>query len=402
MWFKYTAYTPNGAMTTGNVEADSERAAEDTLWRSNLTIISLKKKLAAPSQGEGLPFFSRVSKHDVIAFARDMSTLLSSGIAIIPALHMLYGRTEKASMKKVIRQLVTDVETGSPFSEGCARHPRVFSPFFLRMIKVGEEVGNLEVMLKEIAVHMQKEMAVTSKVRGAMIYPAFVIVVAFVAAGVVFGFVMPALSGLFEELGGDLPIFTRILLAFSDFVRAAIVYIVVGIACLLGLGWWYLRTPSGKRRWDSLRWRLPVLGKIVVTGTMSRFARTIAVLIRGGINLVEALELVIQTTDHIPMKEALMKVRSDVHSGESMSRALQEQPVFPPLLSQVVAVGEQSGRLEANLETMADFYEAETDRRISRATAMLGPSLIIVVGLVVGFIAISVITPIYDLMGQIE
>jgi type IV pilus assembly protein PilC len=229
-----------------------------------------------------------------------------------------------------------------------------------------------------------------------------VIVVAFVAAGVVFGFVMPALSTLFEELGGDLPIFTRILLAFSDFIRAAIVYIVLGIACLLGLGWWYFRTPSGKRRLDSLKWRLPVLGKIVVTGTMSRFARTIAVLIRGGINLVEALELVIQTTDHIPMKEALMKVRSDVHSGESMSQALQEQPVFPPLLSQVVAVGEQSGRLEANLETMADFYEAETDRRISRATAMLGPSLIIVVGLVVGFIAISVITPIYDLMGQIE
>ena len=402
MWFKYVAYNGEGDMTTGEVEADSEHRAEDVLWQSNLTIISLQKKLAAPSLDEALPIFSRVSRNDVIAFARDMATLLGSGIAIIPALHMLYGRTEKTGMKKVIRQLIGDVETGSPFSEACARHPRVFSPFFMRMTRVGEEVGNLELMLREITVHMEKEGAIASKVRGAMIYPAFVIAVAFVAAGVVFGFVIPALSGLFEAYGGDLPIFTRMLLALSDFIRAAIVYIVLGVACFLVLGWWYIKTPGGKRRRDSTLWRLPVLGKIAVMGAMSRLARTIAVLIRGGIPLTEALELVIQTTDHIPMKEALVKVRSDVHSGESMSQALLEQPVFPPLFSQVVGVGEQSGRLEANLETMADFYETETDRAVSRATSMLGPSLVIAVGVVVGFIALSVITPIYDLMGQIE
>ena len=402
MWFKYVAYNAEGNMTAGELEAASEQAAETVLWQSNMIIVSLQKKMAAPTLDEALPLFSRVSRNDVVAFARDMATLLGSGIAIIPALHMLYQRTEKTGMKKVIRQLIGDVETGSPFSEACSRHPKVFSPFFMRMTRVGEEVGNLEQMLKDITIHMEKEAAVTSKVRGAMIYPTFVIAVAVVAAGIVFGFVIPALSGLFEAYGGDLPIFTRMMLGLSDFVNAAIVYLVLSLACLLFLGWWYFKTPAGKRTKDSMVWRLPVMGKIVVMGTMSRLARTMAVLIRGGITLTEALELVIQTTDHAQMKEALVKVHSDVHAGVSMSQALQEQPVFPPLFGQVVAVGEQSGRLEANLETMADFYETETDRAVSRATAMLGPLLIIGVGVAVGFIALSVITPIYDLMGQIE
>jgi len=270
------------------------------------------------------------------------------------------------------------------------------------MTRVGEEIGNLEQMLREITVHMEKEAAVTNKVRGAMIYPAFVIAIAFVASGVVFGFVMPAMSGLFEAYGGDLPIFTRILLSFSDFVRSTMVYMVLGSVCLFFFGWRYLKTASGKRKRDSILWHIPMLGKIIVMGTMSRLARTIAVLIRGGITLTEALQLVIQTTDQIEIKEALVKVHADVNAGQSMSQALLEQQIFPRLFAQVVGVGEQSGRLEANLETMADFYETETDKAVSRATSMLGPILVCGVGLVVGFIALSVITPIYDLMGQIE
>jgi len=402
MWFKYAAYNVNGDMTAGAMEADSESAAEALLWKSDLTIISLNKKRTAPSLDEALPFFSRVSRNDVVNFTRDLATLLSSGIAIIPALHMLYGRTEKTGMKKVIRDMISAIETGSPFSDACARHPKVFSPFFLRMTRVGEEIGNLEQMLREITVHMEKEAAVTNKVRGAMIYPAFVIAIAFVASGVVFGFVMPAMSGLFEAYGGDLPIFTRILLSFSDFVRSTMVYMVLGSVCLFFFGWRYLKTASGKRKRDSILWHIPMMGKIIVMGTMSRLARTIAVLIRGGNTLTEALQLVIQTTDQIEIKEALVKVHADVHAGQSMSQALLEQQIFPRLFAQVVGVGEQSGRLEANLETMADFYETETDKAVSRATSMLGPILVCGVGLVVGFIALSVITPIYDLMGQIE
>lgn len=401
MWFQYKAYSRTGDVTTGVLEADSEQSAEEMLWQSDLTVISLGKKRAPPSLEEAAPTFFRVSRNDVIYFGRDMATLLSSGIAIIPALHMLYGRTSKKSMKKVIRQLISDVETGSPFSEACAKHPRVFSTFFLRMVIVGEEVGNLELMLRQIVIHMEKEAATVSKIRSAMMYPSFVLALAFVATGVVFGFVLPAMSDLFDAYGGDLPIYTTVMLNSSNFFKDNLMFIVPGFLALVGLVALQFRTAGGKRRWQSMLWRIPVMGKIIIMGTMSRLARTIATLLRGGITLVESLDLVIETSDNVHVHEALVKVRSDVHSGESMSRSLIEQPVFPPLFSQVVGVGEQSGRLEANLDVLADFYEAETDKAIARATGMLGPALVVVVGGIVGFIALSVITPIYHLVGEV-
>lgn len=401
MLFKYVAYDTGGGTVAGTLDADSEHGAEETLWQRQLTIISLEKKRAPVSLSEALPSLSKPGRNDVVYFTRDLATLLSSGIAILPALHMLYGRTTKSGMQKVVRDLIGAVETGSPFSEACARYPNVFSPFYLRMTRVGEEIGNLEVMLREITIQMEKEAAITSKVRGAMIYPTFVIVVALVAAAVMITFVLPAMSGLFTAYGGELPIFTRIMLGFANFARANLLYMVLGLAAIAGFSWRYFRTATGRRHRHSLIWRIPLIGNILIKGTMSRLARNIATLIRGGIVLTEALDLVIQTTDNIVIKQALAKVRSDVHSGESLSRALMEHKVFPPLFAQVVGVGEQSGRLEANLEVMADFYEMETDKAISRATGMLGPGLVLLVGIFVCFIALAVITPIYGIMGQI-
>jgi type IV pilus assembly protein PilC len=401
MWFKYTAYEAAGGTVAGTLEADSEQGAEEALWQRRLTIISLEKKRAAPSKDGALPFLNKPGRNDVVYFTRDLATLLSSGIAILPALHMLYGRTTKSGMQKVLRDLIGAVETGSPFSEACARHPNVFSPFYLRMTRVGEEIGNLEVMLREITIQMEKEAAITSKVRGAMIYPTFVIVVALVAGAVMITFVLPAMSGLFTAYGGELPIFTRIMMGFANFARANILYMIAALAVIGVFSSWYFRTPQGRKHRQSLVWRIPLVGNINIKGTMSRLARNVATLIRGGIVLTEALDLVIQTTDNVVIKQALVKVRSDVHSGESLSRALMEHKVFPPLFAQVVGVGEQSGRLEANLEVMADFYEMETDKAIARATGMLGPGLVLLVGIFVCFIALAVITPIYGIMGQI-
>jgi type IV pilus assembly protein PilC len=256
-------------------------------------------------------------------------------------------------------------------------------------------------MLRQIVIHMEKEAATVSKIRGAMMYPTFVLALAFVATGVVFGFVLPAMSDLFDAYGGDLPIYTRVMLNSSQFFQDNLMFIIPGFLALVGLVVLQFRTAGGKRRWQSMLWRIPVMGKIIIMGTMSRLARTIATLLRGGITLVESLDLVIETSDNVHVHEALVKVRSDVHSGESMSRSLIEQPVFPPLFSQVVGVGEQSGRLEANLDVLADFYEGETDKAIARATGMLGPALVVVVGGIVGFIALSVITPIYHLVGEV-
>lgn len=408
MQYRYVAIKPSGTVVTGSMEAESEQRAEELLWQSDMTIVSLKQKRTYPSVRGLLPTLFGVKREDVINFSRDLSTLLGSGVGMLPALGMLHERTVKASLNKVVHDILVSVETGSTFSEACAQHPTVFSPFYIRLAKVGEEIGNLELMLKQITVQMQKEAAIVSKIRGALAYPIFVLAVALIAVIVLVTFVVPAISGLFTEIGtAELPILTRIMVAISDFFKASTVglpnavWVIVGLVVLIGGAIWYSKTPAGKRLKDALVLKIPIFKDINIKGTMSRMARNISTLLSGGITLTEALDLVVQTTDNLTYKEALSKVRSDVHSGQLFSKAMLDHPVFPPMLTQVVAVGESSGKLESNLEVIADFYEMETDKAISRATGMLAPIMVIFVGGVVALIALSMIQPIYGIAGQL-
>ena len=401
MWFKYIAVKAGGEVVTGTVEATTEQRAEELLWQSELTILSLKKTRSIPSVRELLPTFFGVKRDDVVNFSRDLSTLLGAGIAIIPSLVMLYERTTKPSMKKLIRDIWVSVETGSSFSDACAKHPTVFSPFYLRLTKVGEEIGNLEQMLEQIGIQMTKEAAVMAKVKSALTYPAFVLAVAAVAVIALVTFVVPAMSGLFEQFGGELPLLTRIIVAISDFFRGNILYLAFGFIFVIGVSVWFFGTPTGKRIRSTMSLKIPIIKDVNIKGTMSRLARNLSILLGGGITLTEALELVIQTTDNVIFKEAFTKVRDDVHDGLLLSQAMRNQAIFPPMLTQVVGVGEHTGRLEPNLETVADFYEKETDKAVSSATGMLTPIMTIVVGGIVALIAISMYTPIYGLAGQI-
>jgi len=408
MQYKYVAIKPSGTVVTGSLEADSERRAEEALWQSEMTIVSLKRKRAYPAVRDFMPTLFGVKRDDIINFSRDLATLLGSGVGMLPALTMLYDRTTKVSMKKLARDLLVSVETGSSFSDACAQHPTVFSPFYMRLTKVGEEVGNLELMLRQVTVQMQKEAAIMSKVRGALAYPIFVLSVALIAVVVLVTFLVPAISGLFEEVGaGHLPLLTRIMVAISDFFKASslglpnAVWLIIGLVVVIGGGLWYIKTPPGKRFKDALVLKIPIFKEVSIKGTMSRMARNLSTLLGGGVTLTDALDLVINTTDNLTYKKALSEVRSDVHSGQLFSRAMMAHPVFPPMLTQVVAVGESTGKLETNLEVAADFYEMETDKAVSRATGMLAPLMVIFVGGIVAVIAISLIQPIYSLAGQL-
>ncbi len=402
MWFKYVACNASGRTATGTLEAASEREAERTLWRSDLTIIRLDQKRKTVSVDEALPSFFGVKRQDVIYFTRDLGTLLDSGIGILPALNMLYGRTTNKGMKKVLQNVKGAVEAGSSFSEACAQHPKAFSPFFVRMTKVGEEVGNLEMMLQQISVQMEKEDQITRKVRGAMMYPTFVLVIGAVAVFALLYFVIPAMDMLFSQIGGNLPIITRIVLAVAGFLQANILYILLGLVVIIVLVSWYRKTEAGKKAMGSLVLKIPIIGNVVLIGTMTQLARNISIMVRGGITLTECLDLMIETTDNYPIRLALRKVRTKVHAGEALSVAIAKQRVFPPLFSQVVGVGEASGRLESNLEVLADFYESEADRAVSRATGLLSPIMVVCCGIMVGLIAMAIYMPIYSLMGQLS
>lgn len=402
MWYKYVACNSRGQTAAGVMEAPSEREAEKTLWRSDLTIISLSQQRKPVSAEDLLPTLYRVKPGDVIYFARDLATLLESGIGILAALKMLHGRAIAKPMKKVLTDVKSAVETGSSFSDACGRHPEAFSPFFIRMVKVGEEVGNLEVLLRQISLQMEKDEQVKKKVRSAMVYPSFVLIVASLAIFALLYFVVPAMQVLFSQIGGQLPLITVIVLTVATFLKDNVLIILLVLVVVAVFSTWYRKTDTGKRTLGKLVLKIPIIGRVVLLGTMTQMARNTAIMIRGGISLVDGLDLLVQTTSNYPLRRALEKIRHKVLGGESLSTAIGKQKIFPALFSQVVGVGEASGRLESNLEVLADFYEVENDRAVSKATGLLSPILVAGCGAIVGLIALAIYTPIYSLMGQLS
>ena len=402
MKFSYVGRTPAGKTIKGIVEAETEEKAQDTLWKSEITIISLKQKKGGMSMQEMLPTLYGVKQQEIVTFTRDLHTLLSAGIGIYPSLNMLHDRAGKASMKALVHDILTAVESGSSLSDACARHPKEFSPFYLRMTKVGEEIGNLEQMLQQITVQMTKDAAIKKKVKGAMTLPAITLSVAVVAIVALVSFVVPAMEGLFEQFGGDLPFMTRVMVGLSDFV---IEYWYILLAALIGIvagSIWYFKTPRGKRTWATIMLKTPLIRDVVLKAGMSRTARNLAILLGGGVPITEAMDLTIQTSDNHHFREAFIKVRQDVSEGLLLSQAMARNPLFPKLLTQVIGVGELTGKLEPNLESVADFYEMETDDSVTRATQMLTPIMTIVIGGIVALIALSMYQPMYGIAGQMS
>ena len=238
--FSYIGYKPNGEQVKGELEADSEKTAESTLWKSEITVVKIKekKKLLPPIQ-ELLPSLYAVKTEEIVNLNRDLYTLLNAGIGIYPSLTMLYERTSKTSMKSLIQDILQSVESGSSFSEACAKHPKLFSPFYIRMTKVGEEIGNLEQMLQQISIQMVKEAEVKRKIKGAMTYPMIVLTVAALAVVGLMTFLIPAMKGLFEQMGGELPFLTKLMVTMSDFTTNNILYLAIGAFLIIGGTIWY-------------------------------------------------------------------------------------------------------------------------------------------------------------------
>ena len=403
MRYKYIGHKPNGEVVKGEIEADSEKKAEDTLWRSEITISSLKaQKQSRFSKEDIFPSLYAIKPDELINFNRDLHTLLSAGIGIYPSLTMLYERTTKKSMKSMIQDILQSVESGSSFSEACEKHPKIFSPFYIRMAKVGEEIGNLEQMLQQISVQMSKDLEVKRKIKGAMMYPSMVLVVAILAVIGMFTFLIPAMKGLFTNIGGKLPPLTAAMIHISDFIKGDWWELLLGAFVIIGAFVWYGKTPRGKMARDSFLIKVPILKDVNIQGTMARTTRNLALLLGGGISITDALDLIIQTSDNHIYKKAFMQLRTDVNDGLLLSQAMKNQPIFPTLISQVVGVGELTGKLEPNLDAIADFYETETDRAVARATQMLTPIMTLLIGGIVLVIALSMYQPMYSIAGQLN
>ena len=401
MEFKYVAQSVSGETVKGVLEADSLERAEELLWRSNLSIVSIKKYLRLPSLTQALPTLFGVKRRDIINFSRDLSTMLNAGLPMLRSLGILYRQAKKPAVKQVLRTIIQDLEKGSTFSEACDKHSNVFPRLFSRLVRVGEEVGSLASVLEQLSGHMAKDEETAGKVKSSLAYPVFVLCLAFGAVFIMIAFVMPAITALFAEFGSELPLLARIAIGASEFAGAYALFIILGLVLLvvsLGL---YFRTSGGGKVKDTVILKIPVIGEAILKGSLARTARSMAMMVKSGVPLTEALTLCAETAANAVVQDKLSKCNEDILSGKALSQAMSSYPIFPVLMSQMVAIGEETGRLESNLETLAGFYETESDRAISNLTAMLGPGMIIIVGAIVGFVAVTLFSSIYSVAGLI-
>lgn len=401
MAYKYVALTPSGEQVRGSIEAPTEDVAEQTLWDWGYRVVTLRPTWTAPRLDQLFPTLFGTKSHEISTFSRQMATLIESGVAVLPALELLR-RQAGSGLGRVLGDLTQAIKEGSSLSDALREHPRVFPPIYSRMIAVGERTGDLETILRQLATHMEKEQAVIKRVRGAMAYPAFVILLAVGVVAILVTAALPPLISLFDEFDTGLPLPTRILLAVSAFATAYKFHMAAVLAAAIVAVALYIRQPAGRRQLDYLLLRAPLLGPVTVLSNASRFCGTTAILIKAGVPLTDVMDLVLQTTQNQIVREGLEGVREELLRGEGLSRPLANSRLFPPMLIQMTEVGEETGTLDANLETMSTFYARELDERIGALTSMIEPALTLGVGAFVAFIALSLILPMYDIMQSIR
>lgn len=400
MEFKYTASTAEGSLVNGVVEAESETTAEEILWKSGLTIIDLKKGLKLPPLHEILPSLFGVKRSDVIQFSRNLASLLDAGIPILRAL-TIQSRFGRPSFRAVLREVIKDLERGSRLSEACAKYPKVFPNFYVYLLRTGEEVGNLSVVLKDIATHMERDEATAKKIKGSLAYPAFVMLLAVGAVVIMLTFVVPALTSMYKEFGSKLPPMTRGLIAVGNFFQGNFWYMLLAVVIIAIALVLYVRTPAGRKNKDRFILKIPVIGGATLKGGLARFTRNMGMLVGAGVSLFEALKLASETTDNLVLADAVANVRSNVADGKLFSQAVAADPIFPGLMSEMVGVGEESGSLESHLMRVAGYYEEESEKAMARVTGMLTPALTIGVGLIIGLVAVTLFSSIYSLVGAL-
>ena len=399
--YAYTAINASGLELDGEVNAPDAGAAREALRQRGLVALSLDEQAAA-SQGLGMAI-KKVKPKSLQVFSRQFATMIEAGLNVVTALVILEEQTEDKKLAKVITELRADVEGGLLLSEAMARHPRIFSRLFISMVEAGEAAGILDVVLDLVSLQIEKETRIKRRVKGAMMYPLMVMSFATLVLIGMLMFLVPIFVDIFAELGGDLPMLTQIVVNLSDILRNYY-FIVFPVMGAMIYGFFRLKkTDRGRRVWDAFRMRIPFgVGAIVVKVGMARFSRTLSTLVAAGVDIIRSLEITGSTAGNSLIEDATAVVRERVHQGVPIAIPLEDEKIFPPMVSQMVRVGEETGELEKMLAKIADFYEDEVDSSIATLTSVIEPLMMIGVGMVVGVIIISMYMPMFKLLTLIQ
>jgi len=399
--YQYVAYNVNGERIRGVIEAVTEKSAEELLWGMDYTVITLRQKQSRRSLADIMPSMFGVKKRDLIVFSRQLATLVESGIPIVRSLQLLGEQVDNKTFGKAIREVTEDLRQGVSLSDAIQKHTQIFPPLFSRMIEVGERTGNISLVLRQMATHMEKEDAILRKIRSAMAYPAFVFSAAIGVVVLLIVVALPPMMSLFETFDTELPLPTRVLMAITDFTTSNSTTLAIVGVVLLVFSVWFAATAVGKRLKDILALKIPLIKKVTLQGGAARLSRTMSVLLRAGLALPEILEMCARTMGNILIREAIADVRDEMIQGHGLSGPLSKHKVFPGMLVQMVRVGEEAGTLDDNLETMANFYEEEVDRAVEALSSAMEPALMVFIGGIVGFVAVATIMPMYSILGAV-
>jgi type IV pilus assembly protein PilC len=357
----------------------------------------LQMELKIPGMGK------RVNTRDIVIFSRQFATMVNAGLSLIRALTVLEDQTDSDPLRAVLGSVRTDVERGTSLSAAMDRHPKVFSELFVAMIRAGEIGGVLDETLIRLADILEAQMRLRSKIRSAMAYPAVIGVLIVTVTTAMIVFVVPVFSNLYAELGNgaSLPFPTKVLILLSDIITGfGWLLILLLVGSILGFRRW-VASDAGHLTWDTLKLKFPVFGKLAHKTTLSRFSRTLAVLSRTGVPILQAIDIVAETAGNRLVAKALEEVKDSVRSGESLASPLGKHDVFPPMVVQMMTVGEETGEIDAMLAKVADFYEREVEDTVSALTSLIEPLLIVVMGVTVGGILIALYPPIFNIAGLV-
>ncbi|MEP7224873.1 MAG: type II secretion system F family protein [Actinomycetota bacterium] len=398
--FAYSAINAFGAESAGKITAPDLGAARELLRQKGLRPVALSEIAA---EGGSEKRRKRVKQRSLQVFSRQFATMIDAGLSIVQSLVILEQQTDDKALSAVIREVRADVEGGMLLSQAMARHPKVFDRLYIAMVEAGEAAGILDSVLDRVAIQIEKEMKIKRRVKGAMVYPTVVLVFAILVLIGMLLFLVPVFQKIFSDLGGDLPALTKGVVFASNVVRGYwfILFPLMG-GSVYGFRRWK-QTPAGRQTWDRFKLHAPAgIGKVVLKVTMARFSRTLATLVAAGVDIIKALEISGQTAGNWVVESALADVRAKVHQGVPIAQPLIENPVFPPLVSQMVKIGEETGELEKMLDKIADFYEDEVDTSIAALTSIVEPLMMIGVGAIIGVIVISMYLPMFKLLQLVE
>jgi type IV pilus assembly protein PilC len=400
--YNYSVRDTSGKIVKGSLEGANREAVGGKLREMGYIILELDQQSQLMAMGQ-LKIGTGVKVKDVAIFARQFATMINAGLSLTKCLTILAEQTESKGLKVVIQQVANDVEAGQSLSDSMGKHPKVFPPIFVNMVRAGETGGVLDEVLVRVADHFESELALKGKIKSAMTYPIAMGALVLMILAAMMVFVVPVFEEMFSSMGGELPFITQLLVNVSDFVSGigGLFLLVGGVVAIFVFRWWK-GTVSGKLIWDGVKLRMPIFGSMIRKFSLAKFTRTFGTLVSAGVPILGALDIVADTSGNEVVSQAVKKTRSAIKEGETIAKPLSESKVFPSMLVQMIAVGEETGALDAMLNKIADFYEEEVATAVDGITSLIEPLMMATLGLIVGGMVIALYMPMFQIITLVQ